>query len=320
MSRQILNIGTVANDKTGDKMRAAAQKINENFALVWDLLGDSDVLSAGISITDLGIEFDGATADAFKTTLLVIDPTQNNIISLPDGSGTLITEDATSTLTNKTLTTPILTTPVINDLSLNHTFTLVAEELTENVILTLPTFTDSDSFVLKDVVQTLNNKTLVSPILTTPSIDSPINDVNTNPILGFVPIASAVNYITFKNNIAAQDPEMSVDGSDSDVNLVLSGKGEGSVTLKRYALESELVTGAGAVGFNAPLTRFSNAGALAITMADGSVQGQLKELINEGAGIVTVTVTNLSGGTEIILNPDDRKSVLWSGNKWYLPS
>ena len=57
---------------------------------------------------DASIVFEGSTADAFETTLTVVDPTADNTITLPNTSGTVTINDATQTLTNKTLTTATL--------------------------------------------------------------------------------------------------------------------------------------------------------------------------------------------------------------------
>ena len=47
--------------------------------------------------------FEGASADAYETTLTVVDPTADNTINLPNASGTLVLRDTTDTLTNKTI-------------------------------------------------------------------------------------------------------------------------------------------------------------------------------------------------------------------------
>jgi hypothetical protein len=39
MSQQTINIGTTANDHTGDPLRTAFQKINSNFTELYSLLG-----------------------------------------------------------------------------------------------------------------------------------------------------------------------------------------------------------------------------------------------------------------------------------------
>ena len=67
--------------------------------------------SGGTSIvidTGATIQFEG-TADAFETTLTVVDPTADRVISLPDVTDTLVGLVSTATLTNKTLTAPIIT-------------------------------------------------------------------------------------------------------------------------------------------------------------------------------------------------------------------
>jgi len=52
---------------------------------------------------DASIVFEGATADAHETTLTVVDPTQDNTITLPNTTGTVVLATATQTLTNKTM-------------------------------------------------------------------------------------------------------------------------------------------------------------------------------------------------------------------------
>ena len=48
--------------------------------------------------------FEGATADAHETTLIVADPTADRTVTIPDATTTLVGTDATQTLTNKTIT------------------------------------------------------------------------------------------------------------------------------------------------------------------------------------------------------------------------
>jgi hypothetical protein len=67
---------------------------------------------------DASIVFEGATADAHETTLTVAEPTQDNVITLPNTTGTIVIVDAAQTLTNKTLTSPTISgSPVITGLS-----------------------------------------------------------------------------------------------------------------------------------------------------------------------------------------------------------
>ena len=64
------------------------------------------------------IVFEGATADDYETTLTVVDPTQDNTITMPNTTGTVVIATAVQTLTNKTLTSPTISgSTVITGLS-----------------------------------------------------------------------------------------------------------------------------------------------------------------------------------------------------------
>ena len=95
MAQQNINVGATGNDGTGDDLRTAGNKINDNFSEVY---GDISVLQAtaglgtsGVSFDSGGIRFEGATTDSNETLLLASDPTSDNILLLPDSSGTLAT-------------------------------------------------------------------------------------------------------------------------------------------------------------------------------------------------------------------------------------
>jgi len=78
----------------------------------------SDPTFTGTPLAAASISFEGATADAHETILTVVDPTQDNTITLPNTTGTVVIVDATQTLTNKTLTSPTISgSPVITGLS-----------------------------------------------------------------------------------------------------------------------------------------------------------------------------------------------------------
>ena len=86
-----------------------------NKTLTSPTITNPNISGAGV---DASIVFEGATADAHETTLTVVDPTQDNTITLPNTTGTVVIADATQTLTNKTLTSPTISgSPVITGLS-----------------------------------------------------------------------------------------------------------------------------------------------------------------------------------------------------------
>lgn len=63
---------------------------------------------SGLTLTDGSVVFEGATADAYETTLAVTDPTADRTITLPNVTGTVAILDAAQTLSNKTLTSDTL--------------------------------------------------------------------------------------------------------------------------------------------------------------------------------------------------------------------
>ena len=62
MALQSLNIGTAANDGTGDNLRAGGDKINDNFSEIYTAFGDGSTLSS-LAITGLN----SATANELVT-------------------------------------------------------------------------------------------------------------------------------------------------------------------------------------------------------------------------------------------------------------
>jgi len=60
---------------------------------------------SGLYLSDSSIVFEGATADAYETTLTVTDPTADRTITLPNATDTLVGRATTDTFTNKTFDT-----------------------------------------------------------------------------------------------------------------------------------------------------------------------------------------------------------------------
>jgi hypothetical protein len=78
----------------------------------------SDPVFTGTPTAPSSIVFEGTNADPYETTLTVAEPTQDNEITLPNTTGTVVIVTAAQTLTNKTLTSPIISgSPVITGLS-----------------------------------------------------------------------------------------------------------------------------------------------------------------------------------------------------------
>lgn len=73
-----------------------------------------------VPLFNSSVEFDGATAGTFKTTVTATDPTQNNTITLPDITGTVITTGDTGTVTSTMLASGTITGGDIADDSIGE--------------------------------------------------------------------------------------------------------------------------------------------------------------------------------------------------------
>lgn len=319
MTRQNIGIGTSANDGTGDTLRIAGEKINDNFIELYQKLGgDSDALSTGITFTDEAIVFEGSSTDDYETFLSAINPTADRNIYLPNASGTVLLDSASQTLTNKTLTSPVLTTPQINDTSADHQYIVAVSELAADRTITFPLLAGNDTFVFADHIQTLTNKTLTSPILNTARVGTSINDTNGAELIKVTATASAVNEITLANAATGNKPTITASGNDTNITVQITGKGTGSVEINKFAITSSTITVDGAASTSAGYIICNKGTALAVSLADGTVVGETKIFTNKGAGTATITPSNFASGTSFAIAQNEGAQVIWDGTNWFL--
>ena len=67
MAKQSINVGTAANDKKGDSLRAAFQKVNANFTELYEAVG---LAATG---QDTALTFLGSTLSTDDSSSIVID-------------------------------------------------------------------------------------------------------------------------------------------------------------------------------------------------------------------------------------------------------
>lgn len=126
-----------------------------------------------------GLAFEGATADAYETTLTVTDPTADRTITLPNVSGTVITTGNLTDITDlQSFTGSIVFEGTTADA---YELTLSAGDPTADRVVTLPDATTT--LVGTDATQTLTNKTLTSPTVNDsltnyPTFKSPTETMN----------------------------------------------------------------------------------------------------------------------------------------------
>lgn len=104
---------------------------------------------------------------------------------------------------------------------------LVFQTQTANVPkLVIPNIGDTlDIFTFNDTTQTLQNKTLLSPVI------DEIVDPAGKSLLRFEEVFSAVNFIAISNNITGVAPIVSAQGIDDDIDLELRPKGLGTLVI-----------------------------------------------------------------------------------------
>lgn len=317
--REILSLGTSANDGTGDKLRSMGGKINRNFEKIWLMLGgDSDEMTSSVYFGDSAVVFEGSIVNDFETRLVATNPTADRIINLPNTSGEVVLNIATQTLTNKTIDTPTLVTPRMFNVDQTFRYNFLGSAIVSNRNVTLPLLTTNDTFTFNNHTQTLTNKTLTAPTINSPSIGTAINDVNAAALVSLTATGSAVNNLSIANAATGNSPLIASIGADSDISLDISAKNGGSVRITKLALRSTTVTANGGVPKNFSHIDCNKGTLLALTLANGTTSGEQKVFTNRGAGNVTVTVTSFANGSTFTLAQNEACTLTWDGLRWYI--
>ena len=93
MAKQSLNIGTTANDNTGDTLRSGGDKINDNFNEIYTALGNNASLSIDLSNPATGqvLKYNGTNfvAGNYNALTSALDVAGNSIISSSNGNITI---------------------------------------------------------------------------------------------------------------------------------------------------------------------------------------------------------------------------------------
>ena len=319
MARQNIFTGTAANDGTGDTLRSAATKINENFKEVYTRLsGDSSGISGEVQFASDGIKYEGSSTDSFHTILKADNPTAIHTLTLPDKTGAVVTDSATQTLANKTLLSPSMTTPSIKDNDSSHAYNFVVSNLVADRNVNLPLLNDSDTFVFNKTSATLLNKSWTSPNITTGRIITGVDDVNGARLMSVTATANAVYNVTLANgDSGAGFPTITSSGNGTDINLQIDAKGEGSVSVKKLAMTSSTITTNGTVSDLAGHIIINSLTAIAIALNDGTTVGEQKIFTNKGAGTATITPTSLADGTSFTLAQNKAAMCIWDGTNWF---
>lgn len=186
---------------------------------------------------------------------------------------------------------------------------LTASDATADRIIRLP---NADGNVVIDTAtQTLTNKKLTSP-----KVNTAINDSNGNELIKFTATGSAVNEITIQNNSTSNPPVISATGNNTNINLRLEGKGNGSIAIRKLSLRGQSTTNLNADSAPSYLNYTSAGGT--INLGNGTSIGEEKVFTNTTGGAITIQPTNFAQGTSISLADNGGLTLIWNNTEWFI--
>lgn len=325
MTREVISIGTVANDGTGDTLRSMGRKINNNLSELYTILGgDSSTFLGNVRFGNNTITFHGTNVNDAIKTVLSAPATKLNSISFPDSSGEVVTTTAEQDLFRKHL----YNTKIDGDLRLHgvsgtgyyHFHYEGVVDSGTDLIINFPDLLDSDRFIFADHPATLTNKTLTAPTLTRPIVHEYLADSSGNVALHLTTVASAINHVDIANNSTAggNHPSVSAHGASTNINLEMFGKGKGSVNIKKASYGFSEMTANGQPDSDSTYIILNKSTALTVNLGNGYIQGEYKIFTNKGAGTATITPANFAQGTSFQLATNEGCQTIWDGSNWFL--
>ena len=130
MAINLINRGSVANDGTGDNLRAGAEKVNSNFTEIYTAIGDGTTVSGIVKFADdsstvTSISANGETIRILGGTGITSTISGNDLTLAVDG--TILTGSSSTVLTNKTINGPDNTITNIGNSSLSNSSITVSD-------------------------------------------------------------------------------------------------------------------------------------------------------------------------------------------------
>ena len=297
MTRQNISTGTTANDGTGDTLRSAGNKINDNFVELYQAFGtDSNSLGAGITFDSAKVIFSGTTN---TTTLTRFNPSTDVTIKLGDSNGEVVTigDNNIVNLVDSTGAASKIYFANVFD-SANGFGALPSASTYHGMFAHVHDsgralfshagawhkLIDSDTFTSRDKLT-----------LTNPRIDTHVFDNTGNfEILNFDNVSgSPVNNVKISNALTTNNPTISTEGGDTNIGLTIAPKNNGAITLDGTLVYNAQVLEAGSDSALDSSTNFYllNTGTVrSFKLHNGSTTGEIKRFLNRQSTDTTIEV------------------------------
>lgn len=336
MARQILDLGTNANDGTGDTLRSGGTKINDNFSEIYQILGDSSrSATSGVVLDSNGINYiEGAytvqlnfVVDSNATVTL---PHKDGKVPVVEGTGaSAILDLADSDSGNGAavyFANNFDSAGLLPSYAVYHGMFAHVDNTERSVVshdggwinlIDSDVLTSVNASYSIDMKPGANQTNFTNLRLTTPYITTAIVDSNANEILGLTSTGSPANYVQISSNAAA-DPKIEAVGDSANVNIEIGTKGNGSICLNKVAYKTQEMDADGVISDSASLIILNKPTALAASLDSGTEAGEYKILINKSSVDAEVTSTALANGTSFTLKQNGTAQVIWHGTEWFL--
>jgi hypothetical protein len=212
MAKQIINIGSVANDGTGTNLRDGATIVNDNFTEIYTALGSGSAITltatptqlnllTGLSSLSLNIRDDassvisiaaGGTLKLKSNEGITTTVSQGDTITIGLDSN-VVTETSTDTLINKTLTNPVIS-------SISNIGTLTLPTSTDTLVgkATTDIFTNKSIAASTNTISGLTNTNLSGTAgITNANLSKPfIRITDETSTVGTVNLGDRLDFLT----------------------------------------------------------------------------------------------------------------------------
>ena len=167
MAINLINRGSVANDGTGDNLRAGAEKVNANFSEIYTAIGDGTTISGIVKFADDSSTVTSISANGETLRVLggngITSSISSNDLTLAVDTSIVLTASGSTTLTNKTINGPDNTITNIGNSSLSNSSITVSDGSNTSPVNLGGTLTFAGTTNEVDVVENAGTVTLGLP-------------------------------------------------------------------------------------------------------------------------------------------------------------